>query len=169
MRNAKELTSSGGSYLCLQAKFLEWASAMGKSKGGKDKPGTKGAAEKGSKGKSGKGKKGGESSASKTCNFVKARHILCEKQGKASDAYRELCEGWLDDGNKVPPGKFGEIAKRYSECSSSKSGGNLGWFPRGKMEGKFQDIAFNTAPGQCSQIFKGANGYHIILVEGRRA
>mmetsp|Transcript_17407 Transcript_17407/g.36125 ORF Transcript_17407/g.36125 Transcript_17407/m.36125 type:complete len:92 (-) Transcript_17407:401-676(-) len=78
----------------------------------------------------------------KACNFVKARHILCEKQSKINEAWREIREGYLDDGNKIPGPKFGEIAMKYSECSSSKNGGNLGWFPRGKMEGKFQEKAF---------------------------
>ncbi|OSX68841.1 hypothetical protein BU14_2184s0002 [Porphyra umbilicalis] len=134
--------------------------------------GKKGAAAGG--GGKGKGKGGGSGGGGAddgklaTCNFVKARHILCEKQGKINDAYKELRDGWLDDGSKVPGPKFGEIAMKYSECSSSKAGGNLGWFPRGKMEGKFQEKAFGNAPGTCSEPFKGSNGWHIVLVEGRR-
>lgn len=42
---------------------------------------------------------------------------------------------------------------KYSECSSSKAGGNLGWFPRGKMEGKFQEQAFGSPPGACSEPY----------------
>jgi len=105
----------------------------------------------------------------KACNHVKARHILCEKQGKLFEAYQAMCEGWLNDGEKVPPSKFGELAQKYSECSSAKRGGDLGWFPRGKMEGTFQSVAFATAEGDVSQPFKGANGWHVILVEGRKA
>lgn len=52
---------------------------------------------------------------------------------------------------------------KYSECSSAKAGGNLGWFPRGKMEGKFQDVAFSTPEKECSQPFKGANGNVFFL------
>ena len=107
---------------------------MGKNKKGGGAKDAKSGSGKSSKGKGGKGGKGGQqggkdgggSSKNKTCNFVKARHILCEKQGKISEAYRELCEGWLDNGDKIPPGKFGEVAKRFSECSSGKDGGNLG-------------------------------------------
>ncbi|CAI5535025.1 unnamed protein product [Closterium sp. Naga37s-1] len=96
------------------------------------------------------------------------RHILCEKQGKINEAYKKLQEGWLDAGDKVPPAKFGEIAQAYSECPSGKKGGDLGWFPRGKMAGPFQDVAFATPIGATSAPFKSTHGYHVILVEGRK-
>mmetsp|Transcript_9635 Transcript_9635/g.16655 ORF Transcript_9635/g.16655 Transcript_9635/m.16655 type:complete len:128 (+) Transcript_9635:29-412(+) len=125
--------------------------------------GKKGAASSsGSKDGGGKGDKLG------TCKEVKCRHILCEKQSKALEAYQKMREGWLDNDDKVPPAEFGKLAMQYSECSSGKKGGDLGWFPRGKMEGKFQEIAFALQAGQVSDVFKGANGYHIILCEGRR-
>lgn len=52
-----------------------------------------------------------------------------------------------------PAVPLAQIAMKYSECSSSKAGGNLGWFPRGKMEGKFQEKAFGNAPGTCSEPY----------------
>ncbi|CAN8074051.1 unnamed protein product [Agarophyton chilense] len=112
----------------------------------------------------GKGGKGGKEDM-KNCNHVKARHILCEKYGKIDEAYTELKEKYP---GKIPPAKFGEIAKKYSECSSANSGGNLGWFPRGKMVGAFEEKAFNTAPGEVTAPFKSSAGYHIVLVEGRK-
>jgi len=53
----------------------------------------------------------------------------------------------------VPAVALAQIAVKYSECSSSKAGGNLGWFPRGKMEGKFQEKAFGNAPGTCTEPY----------------
>ncbi|CAF1709034.1 hypothetical protein Bca4012_006587 [Brassica carinata] len=61
-----------------------------------------------------------------------------------------------------------QIAAEYSECPSGKKGGDLGWFPRGKMAGPFQDVAFNTPVGVTSAPFKSTHGYHIILSEGRK-
>jgi NIMA-interacting peptidyl-prolyl cis-trans isomerase 4 len=97
-----------------------------------------------------------------------ARHILCEKQGKINEAYKKLQDGWLSNGDKVPPAEFAKIAQEYSECPSGKKGGDLGWFPRGKMAGPFQEVAFNTVVGATSAPFKSTHGYHIILSEGRK-
>jgi len=47
-----------------------------------------------------------------------------------------------------------QVAQEYSECPSGKKGGDLGWFPRGKMAGPFQDVAFNTPVGATSAPFK---------------
>lgn len=138
-----------------------------KGAAGSSKAAAKGGAKAGGKGKTqagGKGGKGGKDEM-KTCNHVKARHILCEKYGKINEAYEDLQEQYP---GKIPPGKFGEFAKKYSECSSANSGGNLGWFPRGKMVGAFEEKAFSTPPGQVTPPFKTSMGYHIILVEGRK-
>ncbi|CAL9083280.1 unnamed protein product [Musa textilis] len=151
-----------------------------KDSGGKGK-GKQAAAsdENASKGKA----KGGKSSDGLgTCTYVKARHILCEKQGKINEAYKKLQDGWLSNGDKVPPAEFAKarslffplklclhlVATEYSECPSGKKGGDLGWFPRGKMAGPFQDVAFSTPVGATSAAFKSTHGYHIILCEGRK-
>ncbi|KAK2965320.1 hypothetical protein RJ640_010645 [Escallonia rubra] len=116
----------------------------------------------------GKGKGGKAADGLGTCTYVKARHILCEKQGKINEAYKKLQDGWLSNGDKVPPAEFAKIAAEYSECPSGKKGGDLGWFPRGKMAGPFQEVAFNTPVGVTSAPFKSTHGYHIILSEGRK-
>uniref|UniRef100_A0A7S4K1Y5 Peptidyl-prolyl cis-trans isomerase n=1 Tax=Paramoeba aestuarina TaxID=180227 RepID=A0A7S4K1Y5_9EUKA len=83
--------------------------------------------------------------------------------------FRSQASFRLDDGSDVPPAEFGKLAMEYSDCSSGKKGGDLGWFPRGKMVGAFQDVAFNTPVKGCSNVFKTSNGYHIFLCEGRKA
>lgn len=134
---------------------------------GKGKAAAGGGDEGGSKGK-GKSGKGSASDGLGTCTYVKARHILCEKQGKINEAYKKLQDGWLGNGDKVPPAEFAKLAAEYSECPSGKKGGDLGWFPRGKMAGPFQEVAFSTPVGATSAAFKSTHGYHIILCEGRK-
>lgn len=41
--------------------------------------------------------------------LVAARHILCEKQGKINEAYKKLQDGWLGNGDKVPPAEFAKV------------------------------------------------------------
>lgn len=124
------------------------AKAGGKGKG---KQAAGGSDEAGSKGK---GKSGKSSDGLGTCTYVKARHVLCEKQGKINEAYKKLQDGWLENGDKVPPAEFAKVAAEYSECPSGKKGGDLGWFPRGKMAGPFQEVAFASPIGATSAPFK---------------
>ncbi|EFJ37671.1 hypothetical protein SELMODRAFT_74131 [Selaginella moellendorffii] len=138
-------------------------SAKGKSK----QSGGGSAAEAPSKGKS-KGGGGSGKDELGTCTYVKARHVLCEKQGRINDAYKKLQDGWINNGDKVPPAEFAKVAAEFSECPSGKKGGDLGWFPRGKMAGPFQEVAFSTPVGSTSAPFKSTHGYHFILVEGRK-
>lgn len=42
-----------------------------------------------------------------------ARHILCEKQGKINEAYKKLQDGWLSNGDKVPPAEFAKVISSY--------------------------------------------------------
>lgn len=112
----------------------------------------------------------------KTCNQVKARHILCEKLSKLQEPYDQL---YAAHGNHPPAQEFArvsarQLAEQLSECPSAKRGGDLGWFPRGKMVGAFQEVAFGLEPGTMSTIFRSPyalsrHGYHVVLVEGRKA
>lgn len=102
----------------------------------------------------------------KTCNFVKARHILSEKLSVIEDIYNKLIEA---HGNSPSSSEFGKMAGEFSECSSKKKGGELGYFGRGSMVGPFEEAAFSTPPGTMSGIIKTKHGYHIILVEDRKA
>ncbi|KAG2392988.1 hypothetical protein C9374_009565 [Naegleria lovaniensis] len=124
--------------------------------------------DKGGDKKGGSSEKGGSSGKLGTCKEVNARHILCEKMGKAEEVMKKLQDGWLSRDEKVPASEFAKLAEQYSDCSSKNKGGSLGWFGRGKMVGAFQDVAFNTPVGEVSKIFKTEHGYHIVLVEGRR-
>lgn len=90
----------------------------------------------------------------------KARHILVETQGAASDLIAELNGG----------ANFQELAKTHSTGPSGPSGGDLGWFSPNQMVKPFSDAvsaledgAYSTAPVQTSF------GWHVILREDSRA
>jgi foldase protein PrsA len=65
---------------------------------------------------------------------------------------------------------FEDLAKEFSEDQGSASkGGDLGWFTRGRMVPEFEESAFKLSPGEVSEPVKTQYGYHIILVEEKKA
>ncbi|KAE8666873.1 putative ADP-ribosylation factor GTPase-activating protein AGD6 [Hibiscus syriacus] len=79
-----------------------------------------------------------------TCTYVKARHILCEKQGKINEAYKKLQDGWLSNDDKVPPTKF---AKKYMETESTK-----GIFPLPQLPSQNYGITKSISLAGSSRI-----------------
>lgn len=90
---------------------------------------------------------------------IKARHILVETE----EAAREIVKA-LDGG-----ADFAELAKEKSTGPSGPSGGDLGFFTRGRMVKPFEDAAFAMPPGTHSKDpLKTQFGWHVIKVEERR-
>jgi peptidyl-prolyl cis-trans isomerase D len=68
----------------------------------------------------------------------------------------------------APHADFAALAKQYSQDPGSKdSGGELGWFSRGRMVKEFEDAAFALKVGEISHPVKSQYGYHVIRLEGR--
>lgn len=55
-----------------------------------------------------------------------------------------------------------ELAETFSDCSSAKRGGDLGFFTRGAMQKPFEDAAFELEVGELSDIVETDSGVHII-------
>lgn len=58
---------------------------------------------------------------------------------------------------------FAELAKRVSDCSSAKNGGDLGLFGKGAMQKQFEDAAFKLEVGEMSGVVDSDSGVHIVL------
>ena len=64
---------------------------------------------------------------------------------------------------------FGKLAQQYSDDPGSKtSGGDLGYFTKGKMVPEFEKSAFSLKPGEVSGLVESQFGFHIIQVEDHR-
>ena len=85
----------------------------------------------------------------------RASHILVKDRSGAEDLLKRLKQG----------AQFESLAREFSTCPSKSSGGDLGWFGRGKMVKPFEDAAFSLKPGQISDPVKTQFGYHIIRVD----
>jgi len=106
-----------------------------------------------------------------TPEMVKARHILIRTDRNATEMEKkkakEKAEAIL---KRIKGGEdFVKLASEFSEDHGSKPrGGDLGFFPRGRMVKPFEDAAFALKPGEVSEVIESPFGYHIIKVEERK-
>lgn len=103
---------------------------------------------------------------------VRARHILLRLSPQATSAEeKRILEKIARLQEKLKKGApFDELARKYSEDPGSKeTGGDLGWFGRGRMIKEFEEAAFSTPPGEITGPVRTIYGYHLIYVHERRA
>ena len=95
---------------------------------------------------------------------VKARHILIKgADEKSLQKIKEIR-------SKVNVGNFSQIANKETQDTSGQSnGGDLGWFAKGRMVPEFEKVAFEMKQGEISEPVKTEFGYHLILVENKKA
>lgn len=103
------------------------------------------------------------------------RHILIkvneltsddEAHQKIQNLYSQLAK---DSGNSTLESKeFTDLAKQYSDDTSSLKGGDLGWLNKGDTVPQFEQQMMNTPVGKISQPFKSPFGWHILEVTETR-
>ncbi len=95
---------------------------------------------------------------------VKARHILIAGDDAQSLEKAKAIKA------RVTTKNFKEIAEKETQDPTGKSnGGDLGWFSSGRMVPEFEAAAFAMKKGEISEPIKTQFGYHIILVEDKKA
>ncbi|MHC4871324.1 MAG: peptidylprolyl isomerase [Planctomycetota bacterium] len=98
--------------------------------------------------------------------MVKASHIVKhdvktpEEKIKSKGELEKIKEQ-IDSGTP-----FEDLAAQHSDCGDN--GGDLGYFPRGKMVQDFEDVVFNMEVGDVSDIFLTQFGYHIAKVYDKK-
>lgn len=90
---------------------------------------------------------------------VRARQILLEDELEAAKARERIWSGE----------KFEDVAKEVSLSPDGKEGGDLGFFSRGVMPPEFDEVVFTLEVDRLSEVVRSTYGYHIFLVEERKA
>jgi peptidyl-prolyl cis-trans isomerase C len=102
--------------------------------------------------------------------MVRASHILIGVDSKAGTeekkAAREKAEKLHDE--LVNGADFATLARDNSTCPSSRQGGDLGYFGKGKMVPQFELAAFALKSGELSDVVETHFGYHIIKLTDRK-
>ncbi len=102
---------------------------------------------------------------------VHASHILFSAPQTASPAEKQQARAKAEQALKAirAGADFATIAREQSQDpGSAKNGGDLGFFPKGQMDPKFEAAAFALKPGTVSGIVETPFGFHIIKVVERR-
>lgn len=88
---------------------------------------------------------------------MRLRHILVTHEYEAQDLERKLETG----------STFEDVAKKFSICSSSASGGDLGDLTGklSRLDEDFLEAAKRLKPGQRSPPVRTRFGYHLIFRE----
>lgn len=101
-------------------------------------------------------------------DLVEASHILFQVTPNVSlDALRAKAEEILQQA-LAHPEQFPELARTYSNCSSSEQGGNLGQLSKGQVVPEFERVIFSLEAGQIApKLVESRFGLHIVRVERR--
>jgi peptidyl-prolyl cis-trans isomerase C len=92
---------------------------------------------------------------------VHVKHILVKSEADAKKVLADL---------KKKGANFAKIASDVSlDPGSKQMGGDLGFVTRGQTVPEFEAAAFNTPVGKISDIIHTQFGYHILMVEDKKA
>ncbi len=101
-------------------------------------------------------------------DLVEASHILFQVTPEVPlDALRAKAEEVLQQ-VLAHPEQFKELARTYSNCTSSEVGGSLGQLSKGQTVPEFERVIFSQQSGEISpRLLESRFGLHIVQVEHR--
>ncbi len=89
---------------------------------------------------------------------VHAQQLVVSSADEAKSLLDQLRKGAL----------FEDLARAHSTSPDARGGGDLGWFPRGKMPRSFDDACFSASTGKLSGVVASPYGFHVFKVLGKR-
>jgi peptidyl-prolyl cis-trans isomerase SurA len=96
---------------------------------------------------------------------VELGEIFLSTEGKSPEEISAIHTKAEDLHNRIVKGEdFDEIAKRYSEGSTAKDGGDLGRYQRGQLAPQLENIVFKLDKGQVSDVIQTKTGFEILKV-----
>ena len=101
---------------------------------------------------------------------IRVSHILIAVSQNADEAEKKKAREKIESIQKQLKNgaDFADLARKESQCESRNRGGDLGFFPGGRMVKPFDDAAFKLKPGEMSGIVETRYGYHIIKMQDKR-
>jgi len=104
-------------------------------------------------------------------DLVRASHIPIRCSPDATDDVKKEKRAQIEAALALVKGgeKFADVARKVSEDpGSAKNGGDLGYFPHGRMVPEFDTVAFSLGSNEVSGVITTQFGYHILQVTGRK-
>lgn len=97
---------------------------------------------------------------------AKASHILFDSRGKSDDEKKEVKKKAESVLKEIKGGaNFEEKARTHGSDGTASQGGDLGWFPEGRMVPAFEKAIFGAAKtGLSPNLVETEFGYHIVKV-----
>lgn len=101
---------------------------------------------------------------------VRAAQILIRLRPQDPPARRAEARARIEEARRraLAGEDFGRLAREYSESPSASRGGDLGFFPRGRMLPEFEEVVFSLPVGEISPVFETPHGLNLVNVLERR-